>query len=108
MPERAERLLWVYGQSVDNVRDDIETAFQSIVSGWTECPVTVHACVDATDSIDRLWLFRLQHGIGNRGIGTRFNKRLEDAVKETSARLGLGKRLKRRTNLPTAVVRPTP
>ena len=109
MPERPERLLWVYGKSVDKVRPDLEAALQSIAAAWSECPVTLDVCVDAPASTDRLWLFRLQHGVGNNGVAERFNGKLAEGIEETKARLGLGgDQLKRRPNFPTPVVQPTP
>lgn len=98
MPIRPERLIWVYGKSLDNqAAVQIEKANELLIGGWGDCNIECHATVDVNGISDRLWLFRLKSK--DQQLATKFLKYLDKHIQGLQPL-----KLKRRSNLPTPLV----
>ena len=103
MPQRNERLFWVYTEPVDNsLAAQIDAANQSFASS---AGVTSIACVSTKELSARLWLFRLL--TTSQSIATNFNKQLLSHLKSLGNMVGNSQlKVKRQTNLPQPLVHP--
>lgn len=106
MPERPERFFWLYARQLDNTAvSTINDIHHQFTGEWQECPLEWIACVEGGGPSNRLWLFRLQCGIGNGGLASKFSRKLREYVQTLEERLNLSKdRIKQRTNLPTPLL----
>lgn len=109
MPERVERFFWLFAERADQiVVSAIEDLHGQFSAGWQECPLEWNPCVEEQGMPgDRLWLFRLLHGVGNRALPRKFNKQFQAYIQALRASLNLTERqIKRRSNLPTPLFFP--
>lgn len=109
MPERPERLLWLYASKIDGGRAAaLDAENQSFARSWpaATCGLHCETCVATPDASDRVWLYRL--ATANRAVAARFNKLLADHCQRLLGGVGAGLTIKRRTNLPQPLVHPRP
>jgi len=108
MPERNERFFWLYGSKIDeNVASAINDSNIPFLEDWQECPLEYKSCVDARGLSDRLWLFRLNCGIGNNKLARKFNIRFQKYIATIPTHLNFSDnqiKLKRRSNFPTPLI----
>lgn len=107
MPERPDRLYWVHAKAVhEDSLPQLNRALSSFASQWGQ---THRAMLDCTPCVigapisDRLWLFRLHLRKQGDSPTTEFNRDLKAHIKQLSQNVGA--QLRRRSNLPTPLVR---
>jgi hypothetical protein len=106
MPERSQRLLWLYVGPVDQpLAAEINEANQKFACTWTLSRLQCIPCVDSATVSARLWLIQLQ--MTDQRTATEFNRQLAAHIDKLGTLVGQPNLYaKRQTNLPQPLVCP--
>jgi hypothetical protein len=101
MPQRNERLFWLYTEAVDqSLAAKIDRENQAFGKAHAAACIP---CVSAAGVSRRLWLFRLP--VTDQSVATRFNQQLSQHIGSLGASMGRPNlKVKRQTNLPQPLV----
>jgi len=107
MPERPERLFWMYASAIDGGRAAaLDAENRSFARSWptVTCALHCETCVSLPGTSPRVWLYRL--ATTDQAVATQFNGRLAQYCKTLLGGVGAGLMIKRQTNLPQPLISP--